>query len=133
AVLVREEDWRRGAAGLAGALGETVAAVVVEAPSVGGAAPEQRSCRERIRALRALRPDLELGVLVRAPGTGDDALRRAVGSVEEPARASAPDLVVVGPGPCGPGENRVAQMVLGDELHGAVAARVVLLCRPEEL
>ncbi|MGW5633659.1 FAD-dependent monooxygenase [Streptomyces sp. NPDC003832] len=87
---------------------------------------------ERLRALRAVRPGAELGLLVRAPEPAEEAVAGVVEAVAALAAAVPPDLVAVAPGGRLPAADRTARSALAERLTAA-GARVAFVCRPNEL
>ncbi|MDQ2958071.1 MAG: FAD-dependent monooxygenase [Actinomycetota bacterium] len=91
-------------------------------------------CERRLRELADLRPELKLGLLVRAGRIADEDLPERAGRIAELAKSSGTRLIVVAPGPADPAENRIAQLVLTEAVRIAADwVSVVYLCRPEEL
>lgn len=88
---------------------------------------------ECVRRLRRSGPDTEVGLVVPAPGLDTEAVRRLVRTVARAVRVVPVDVVLATPGPYDPAENRVAQMVLAEELHTVTGARTGYVCRPQEV
>ncbi|MEU5097880.1 FAD-dependent monooxygenase [Streptomyces sp. NPDC020996] len=94
-----------------------------------GAGDGAEELTARVKRLRRA----EAGLLVPAPGVDTAAVRRVADVVRRVARAAPVDVVLAAPGPHGAAENRIAQMVLAEELHATTGVRTGYACPSREL
>ncbi|MFD9069058.1 FAD-dependent monooxygenase [Streptomyces lasiicapitis] len=93
--------------------------LLVEVPAADPAAAAR--CLED---LRAQRPGVSVGVLLRAPAPAEEPVSRAVEGLTGLARTVPLDIVAVAPGAGAPAANRAAQMAVTERVRAACPGRL---------